>query len=78
MNLEDQTDIYKPEKGSDLALIACPFCGCEEVVYMSYNHASGKRWAAVCMGCIAQIDPGWAQQKHQVQELWNQRKAITQ
>lgn len=73
MNLAESTDIYKPKKESDLALSPCPFCGCEEVVYMKYNHAAGERWAVVCMGCIAEINPGWAQQKHHVQPIWNRR-----
>ena len=73
MNLEEQTDIYKPEKGSDLELKSCPFCGSEDVVYMQYKHTAGERWAVICLGCIATVDTGWAQQKHQIQEYWNQR-----
>lgn len=73
MDPTEMIDIYKPTKGSGLELTPCPFCGSTEVVYMSYNHAAGKRWAAVCMGCIAMVDPGWAQQRHQVQDLWNRR-----
>lgn len=78
MNMAESIDIYKPLKGSDLELHKCPFCGSEEVVYMKYDHASGERWAVVCMGCIATVDPGWAQQKHQVQPLWNRRDIIAE
>lgn len=74
MNLDDMIDLYKPKADSDLKLEKCPFCGSDEVVYMSYNHKSGERWAVVCMGCMAEVDPGWAQQKHQVQVMWNRRK----
>lgn len=73
MNVEDMIDIYSPKKETDLELNSCPFCGSNEIVYMKYNHAAGERWAVVCMGCMASIDPGWAQQKHQVQDLWNKR-----
>lgn len=73
MKMEDVIDVYKPEEGSDLKLLPCPFCGGNEIVYMKYNYSAGERWAAVCMGCMAAVDPGWAQQKHQVQDLWNRR-----
>ena len=73
MNIEDMKDVYQPKPGSDLTLLPCPFCGSDEIVYMKYDHAAGERWAAVCMGCMASVDPGWAQQKHQVQDLWNRR-----
>lgn len=73
MRMEDMIDIYTPKKGTDIELASCPFCGSDEIVYMKYNHAAGERWAVVCMGCMASIDPGWAQQKHQVQDLWNKR-----
>ena len=73
MNLEQMTDVYQPKKDGDLALLPCPFCGSDSIVYMSYDHAVGKRWAAVCMGCMAEVDPGWAQSKSAVQELWNKR-----
>lgn len=73
MRMEDTTDVYQPKEDEDLKLLPCPFCGSHDVVYMKYNHSAGERWAAVCMGCMAEIDPGWAQQKHQVQDLWNRR-----
>ncbi|NMB69831.1 restriction alleviation protein, Lar family [candidate division WWE3 bacterium] len=71
--MEDMTDVYQPKEDEDLKLLPCPFCGSHDIVYMKYNHAAGERWAVVCMGCMADIDPGWAQQKHQVQDLWNRR-----
>lgn len=74
MSMIDAKEIYKPKKGSDLYLLPCPFCGCEEVVYMKYDHATGERWAAVCMDCMAEIDPGWAQEKYAVRDMWNRRQ----
>jgi Lar family restriction alleviation protein len=73
MNIVDMTNIYKPAKGTDLELLPCPFCGGDEVVYMEYEHPVGRRWAVVCMGCMAEVDPGWAQQKCHVQDSWNRR-----
>lgn len=56
-----------------LKLKPCPFCGSEDVSYFNYDHAAGERWGVVCLGCMAQIDPGWAQSMIAVQELWNKR-----
>lgn len=64
--------IVKPINEND-ALLPCPFCGCEEVVYMQYKHDAGMRWKVFCCGCAAQIDPGYAQEKGVVRELWNKR-----
>ena len=74
MNMIVEKEICKTKKGSDLHLLPCPFCGCEEVVYMKYDHVAGERWAAVCMGCMAEIDPGWAQEKYAVRDMWNRRQ----
>ena len=71
--MEDVKDVYTPPSGSDYTLKPCPFCGCTEVVYMKYDHAAGERWAVACMGCMAEIDPGWAQERHTVQSMWNKR-----
>ena len=60
----------------DLALCRCPFCGSENVVYERYLHAAGYRWRVVCMSCMASIDPGYAQQRSTVQQLWNTRAPI--
>ena len=73
MNLVDAKEIYVPPHGSDLTLLPCPFCGSTEVVYMKYDHVAGERWAVVCTGCVAEIDPGWAQEKGIVKEMWNKR-----
>ena len=60
----------------DLALCRCPFCGSENVVYERYLHTAGYRWRVVCMECMASIDPGHAQQRSTVQQLWNTRAPI--
>lgn len=73
MNMKDMIDFYKPKEDSDLKLLPCPFCGGDEIVYMKYNHAAGERWAVVCMSCMASVDTGYAQQKHQIQDFWNRR-----
>lgn len=60
----------------DLALCRCPFCGSENVVYERYLHTAGYRWRVVCTSCMASIDPGYAQQRSTVQQLWNTRAPI--
>lgn len=71
--MEAIKEIRKPAEGSGLELKPCPFCGSSEVVYMQYEHAAGLRWKVVCCGCAARIDPGYAQQQHQVMDMWNRR-----
>jgi len=72
--MENVINIMKPAEGSGNELAPCPFCGSEEVVFMQYEHAAGtKRWKVVCCGCMASIDPGYAQQPHQVADKWNRR-----
>ena len=67
----------------DLGLLPCPFCGEEEnVVYAHYARMDGeteirehnKRYSVLCCGCMAEIDPGWAQDRVTVQEMWNRRE----
>lgn len=53
----------------------CPFCGGHEIVFERYEHAAGTRWKIWCTGCMAAIDPGWAQQPLVVLNKWNQRVA---
>lgn len=64
-------ELIKPIGG--FRLEKCPFCGCNEVVYEKYEHAAGDRFRVVCMGCMASIDPGYAQDKATVQTMWNRR-----
>lgn len=64
----------KPD--GDLRLEKCPFCGSVEVVYEKYLHAAGYRWRVMCMGCMASIDPGYAQQRSTVQRMWNTRAPV--
>lgn len=54
-------------------LLPCPFCGCHEIVYAKYTAIVGERWKVVCCGCMAAIDPGYAQDWGVVQRLWNRR-----
>lgn len=57
-------------------LLPCPFCGNDEVVYEQYTHAAGERWRVVCCGCMATIDPGYAQRPEAVRALWNKRTIV--
>ena len=51
----------------------CPFCGGKEIVIDKYQHQAGERFRIFCTGCMAMIDPGYAQNKHTVIEMWNKR-----
>lgn len=62
-----------PKKENDDALFPCPFCGSDNVTYATYQHECGRRWVVLCMNCMAEIDPGWAQSWEAVQQLWNRR-----
>ena len=71
--MEDIVQVWKPEPDSDLALKPCPFCGNEEIMYMQYQHVAGLRWMVMCSKCVASIDPGYAQERHRVAQMWNRR-----
>lgn len=71
--MEDIIMIWKPEAGDNLDLKPCPFCGSEEIMYIQYNHIAGKRWRVQCAHCVAGIDPGYAQIRHVVRDMWNRR-----
>lgn len=73
MNFSKVKGMYKPEPESDLGLMPCPFCGGTEVMYFRYKHFVGDRFGVLCCDCMANIDPGWAQQKSTVQAMWNRR-----
>lgn len=68
---KNMSEFIKPVGGFHLE--KCPFCGCDEVVYEKYEHAAGDRFRVVCIGCMASIDPGYAQDKATVQTMWNRR-----
>ena len=70
------TDAGYFKASGDLALCRCPFCGSEDVVYERYLHVAGYRWRVVCTSCMANIDPGHAQQRSTVQRMWNTRAPI--
>lgn len=69
----EELKFWKPEPDGDLSLDHCPFCGSEEVYYVQYKHAAGLRWKVRCHGCMAEIDPGYAQERHTVRDKWNRR-----
>ena len=71
--MEDIIEFYKPNSGDYLALDPCPFCGEKEIIYAKYMCKAGERWKVLCMGCMAWIDPGYAQDKTTVQKMWNRR-----
>lgn len=56
-----------------IAIKPCPFCGCEDIMFVQYEHIAGLRWKIVCFGCMTTIDPGWAQEKYQLIDMWNRR-----
>ena len=66
-------DISMAGKRSDDSVKPCPFCGSENIAYGKYEHVCGTRYSILCMNCMAQIDPGWAQSWGAVQELWTRR-----
>lgn len=73
--VEEIIQIWKPEPGSDLWLDPCPFCGHEEIFYVEYMHLVGPRWKAICGGCCATIDPGYARNRDVIRAMWNRRTA---
>lgn len=65
---EDSIEFSKSENA-----LPCPFCGNKEIVVDKYKHAVGERYRIWCTHCMATIDPGYAQSKHTVEEMWNRR-----
>lgn len=51
----------------------CPFCGSKEIIIDKYERDVGDRYRIFCAGCMAMIDPGYAQEKSVVIEMWNRR-----
>ena len=64
-------EIIRPTENTKLE--PCPFCGCEEIVYIKYQTVVGERYKVFCCGCAAGIDTGWHTTTSQVRELWNKR-----
>lgn len=53
----------------------CPFCGGEDVVVERYEHHEGAwRYRVICTDCMARVDSGLWQRRHQAVEAWNRRK----
>lgn len=51
----------------------CPFCG-GQAMLEGYKHpCTGERWRVICTECAAAVDPGCAQEKYMVEEMWNRR-----
>lgn len=61
------------EKCDPINTKPCPFCGSKEIVIDKYEHRAGERFRIFCTECMAMIDPGYAQNKHTVIEMWNKR-----
>ena len=51
----------------------CPFCGETEIIIDEYEHETGTRYRIFCTGCMAMIDPEYAQQPETVRGMWNKR-----
>jgi Lar family restriction alleviation protein len=69
--------IFKNPEDGDLHLAPCPFCGGTDIIYWEYGALVGPRWKIFCLGCAAGVDPGYAQQKHQITDIWNTRAGGT-
>ena len=69
----EKLDLSMAGERCDDAVLPCPFCGSKNIAYGKYEHTAGRRYAIVCMNCMAQIDPGWAQSWGAVQGMWNHR-----
>ena len=72
---DNTIELIQPPHNNDIALEPCPFCGSESIWYEKYMSEAGPRWRCWCADCIAGIDPGWAQQRIDVRDLWNRRAA---
>lgn len=70
---DDSIEIVKPAEGDPHTYLkSCRICGNTEIVYERYRHRAGERWRCWCTKCLACIDPGWAQDRLAVREIWNQ------
>lgn len=70
---DDSIEIVKPSEGDPHTYLKpCRICGNTEIVYERYRHQSGERWRCWCTKCLACIDPGWAQDRLAVRDIWNQ------
>ena len=70
---DDSIEIVHPDKGNPHTYLKpCRICGNTEIVYERYGHKAGERWRCWCTKCLACIDPGWAQDRLAVRDIWNQ------
>lgn len=70
---DDSIEIVKPAEGDPHTYLKpCRICDNTEIVYERYGHRAGERWRCWCTKCLACIDPGWAQDRLAVREIWNQ------
>lgn len=49
------------------------FCGGTEIIVDKYVRDVGERYRILCTNCLSMIDPGYAQQKETVVNMWNKR-----
>jgi len=76
--------VFRSMRGSDEKKFpakdvpACPFCGEDKIELVQYQHAAGLRWKIRCTDCLAEIDPGWAQDPSVVLNMWRGRSSPTQ
>ena len=64
---ETTIEVFAP-KNENQTLLPCPFCGGKDIVYERYTHTVGEMYRVFCTGCIACIDPGYAQDLGTVQK----------
>lgn len=74
--VESHIDVIEFEKADDA--LPCPFCGGTEIVVEQYLHTVGSRWRIWCASCMAGVDPGYAQNKYTVLEMWNKRRKVNE
>ena len=62
----------------DDGLMPCPFCGGGHAIVDRYDRHDGEwRYRVICADCMARVDSGWWQRRHQAVEAWNRRAGRT-
>lgn len=53
----------------------CPFCGEHKEIWAAkYMTPVGERFAVICFGCMATVDPGFCQDEWAALHHWERRK----